>query len=184
MVEPGARIVVSESQRLTFVRTPAETDGELLEVRARYRPDSPEPPAHYHPNQREEFEVLEGAFQTVIDGEEAVYRAGDSFTVPEGTVHWMRNVASEPGELRWEIRPALRTADLLAAFWSLERDRGGTEGGPGLLQAAVILPEFYDEFRLASPPFVVQRLLFGVLAPVGRALGYRGSAAFSVDSEG
>ena len=51
MVAPGDRIVVSESRRLTFVKTRAETDGELLEVRARYGPESPKPPAHYHPNQ-------------------------------------------------------------------------------------------------------------------------------------
>lgn len=181
MVEPGDQIVVSESQGLTFLRTGAETDGELLEVRATYRPDSPEPPAHYHPNQEERFEVLRGTFEAVIDGEEAVYTPGDSFTVPQGAVHWMRNIASEPGELGWEIRPALRTASFFTAFWGLEREHGGAEAGPDLLQAAVLLPEFYDEFRLASPPFLVQRLLFGILAPLGGALGYRTSAAFSVE---
>ncbi|NIS30833.1 MAG: cupin domain-containing protein, partial [Actinobacteria bacterium] len=53
--------------------------GDLLEVRAEYPPDSSQPPAHYHPNQEERFEVLRGRFEAVIDGEEAVYEAGDSF---------------------------------------------------------------------------------------------------------
>jgi hypothetical protein len=32
-----------------------------------------------------------------------------------------------------------------------------------------------DEFRLASPPWPVQRALFAVLAPAGGLLGYRAS---------
>ena len=42
-----------------------------------------------------------------------------------------------------------------------------------LWRAALIAREYEDEFRLASPPWAVQRLLFGSLAPVGRLLGYR-----------
>ena len=38
---------------------------------------------------------------------------------------------------------------------------------------AVIASEYADEFRLASPPWPVQRALFAALAPVGRLLGYR-----------
>jgi hypothetical protein len=44
---------------------------------------------------------------------------------------------------------------------------------PGLLRAALIAREYEDEFRLASPPWAVQRLLFGLLAPISRLLGYR-----------
>jgi hypothetical protein len=43
---------------------------------------------------------------------------------------------------------------------------------PNLLRAALIAREYQDEFRLASPPWAVQRALFGLLAPVGRLLGY------------
>ena len=38
---------------------------------------------------------------------------------------------------------------------------------PGLIAL-----EYEDEFRLASPPWVVQKALFGLLAQVGRLLGY------------
>jgi hypothetical protein len=44
-------------------------------------------------------------------------------------------------------------------------------GMPGLLQSAVLMNEYSDEFRLATPAYGVQRALFGVLAPLGRALG-------------
>ena len=39
---------------------------------------------------------------------------------------------------------------------------------------AVILREYDQEVRLARPPAVVQRAVFGPLAVVGRRLGYRG----------
>lgn len=36
-----------------------------------------------------------------------------------------------------------------------------------------MLKEFEDEYRLPRPPWLVQRLLLAVLAPLGRLLGYR-----------
>jgi hypothetical protein len=41
------------------------------------------------------------------------------------------------------------------------------------LQAAVIARSYAGEFRLASPPWPVQQLLFAILAPIGRLLGHR-----------
>jgi hypothetical protein len=45
---------------------------------------------------------------------------------------------------------------------------------PHLLQQAVTTMEFRDVLRFTSPAWPVQRLLFGVLAPVARLAGYRG----------
>src|SRR5829696_2332119 len=47
------------------------------------------------------------------------------------------------------------------------------EGSPRLLQGAVMLEEFEDEYRLARPPLPVQKTVLAVLAPIGRLLGYR-----------
>ena len=38
---------------------------------------------------------------------------------------------------------------------------------------AVLFREYAGEFRLARPPWPVQRTLFALLAPLGRLLGYR-----------
>lgn len=42
------------------------------------------------------------------------------------------------------------------------------------LQAAATAREYADELRLARPPFFVQGLLLGLLAPVCKMLGYEG----------
>jgi hypothetical protein len=44
---------------------------------------------------------------------------------------------------------------------------------PNPLQLAVVMSEYQNEVRGARPPFALQRVMFGLLAPVGRALGYR-----------
>jgi hypothetical protein len=47
------------------------------------------------------------------------------------------------------------------------------KGMPHLLQAAVIADEFRDVVQFVRPPLFIQRALFALLAPIGRALGYR-----------
>ena len=44
---------------------------------------------------------------------------------------------------------------------------------PGLLQLAVMIPEFGDEMRTTQPPWPLQRTLAAVLGPVARRRGYR-----------
>jgi hypothetical protein len=44
---------------------------------------------------------------------------------------------------------------------------------PNLLQLALVAREFSDVIVFRSPPLVVQRALFGVLAPIARWCGYR-----------
>jgi quercetin dioxygenase-like cupin family protein len=68
------------------------------------------PPAHYHPSQTETFTVLEGKVRAIVDGEETTYEAGATFDVPAGVVHQMAP-SDGPARTRWEVRPALRTAD-------------------------------------------------------------------------
>jgi quercetin dioxygenase-like cupin family protein len=74
------------------------------------------PPAHFHPSQDERFEVLEGAVRAILDGEERRYEAGDVFEIRAGTVHQL--AADPPARLRWEVRPALRTAEFFETIYS------------------------------------------------------------------
>jgi len=67
---------------------------------------------------------------------------------------------------------------LFETLFGLGRDgKTDEEGSPGLLQGAVMLEEYGDEYRLARPPLPVQTALVAVLAPIGRLLGYQGRYA-------
>lgn len=161
-------------QRLVFRETSGDTGGELVRVEAVYTtPTRFRPPVHYHPRQEERFEVLSGTLRAVVDGEERSYGAGAAFTVPPGTPHEMWS-EEEGVRVDWQTRPALRTEEFFEAVWGLAQDgRTDERGRPGLLQAAVIARAYADEFRLARPPWPLQRAAFGALAPVGRLLGCR-----------
>jgi hypothetical protein len=82
--------------------------------------------------------------------------------------------AEEAGvHVNWQTRPALRTEAFFETVFGLAAEGKVNEKGvPNLLQSAVIAQAFAGEFRLAKPPWPIQRLLFAVLAPLGRLLGY------------
>lgn len=164
----------SDGSRLTIHKTSQETNGDLLEMEATYPPHSPQPPLHYHPRQEEHFQVLRGTFRTNVGGIEKIYRAGDTFIVPSNTPHWMHNISDEEGALLWQVRPALKTQAFFETMWGLDAD-GQTDanGRPPFLHLAVILHEYANEFRAVKPSYFVQRILFGLLAPIGKLYGYR-----------
>jgi quercetin dioxygenase-like cupin family protein len=99
-----------------YVLRLAAIDPDLLQMEATYGGTGQFPPAHLHPSQDERFEVLEGAVRAIVDGEELRYEAGDTFAIAAGAVHQM--TADPPARLRWEVRPALRTAEFFETVYS------------------------------------------------------------------
>ena len=135
---------------LLFVKTAADTDGELLEMEATYEPSSMPPIPHFHPSQREHFEILEGTMHARIDGAERELRAGDELDVEAGTVHAMWNEGPEPARTLWQTRPALRTEEFFeqtAAVFREAQEQGRDPDGEKL---AEIVQTFSDEFRLGD----------------------------------
>ena len=115
-------------------------DDDVLEMEASYSGEGSMPPMHLHPSQAERFEVLEGKMHTVVDGVDRAYEAGSVFEAPPGAPHQMR--AEGPARLRWEVRPALRTAEFFERMY--------TSPPEGAEQGAAFLREFSAEFRMAT----------------------------------
>lgn len=130
----GDRLTITPSESVEVRRS----DSELLEVAGTWGPDGSPPPKHYHPSQDEHFEVLEGAVQVVVGGEERRHEAGETFGVPAGTVHQMGG--DGPARVRWEVRPALNTARFFEELY---------EGVP-MQDPAAFLARYAAEFRLAA----------------------------------
>lgn len=163
-----------ETPRVTVRTSAAQTAGALLELEAHYGPGSQYPPEHFHPLQDEHFEVLTGKIDVRLNGVEQIYRAGQSFDIPRGSVHTMRNGGDKEASVLWQVRPALRTQQFYQNLWGLSANGKTTsEGIPYLLQMAVMLQHYDDEFVLASPPRVVQQLAVPILALLGGLYGYR-----------
>src|SRR5579884_4036201 len=129
MAHEGQVLTGHNGFRLTLLRISAE----VLEMEASYTGEGGLPAEHFHPRQDEHFEVLEGAVRAVVDGAERRYAAGEAFAIPAGTPHQM--AGDGPARLRWQVRPALRTAEFFERAYS---------DNPG----AGFLETFVDEFRL------------------------------------
>lgn len=173
---PSNQIENMQGGRITLQITGEESDGELLEMKVVYPAHSKRPSYHYHPYQEEHFEVLKGKFHTKIDDVEHIYETGEQFDVPMTIPHWMYNISDEEGCLLWQVRPAMKTQAFLGTMWGLEADgKFNAYGTPNLLQLAVVLYEYSDEFRVASLPFWLQRIPLYFLSKLGKFCGYQAS---------
>ena len=78
-------IQLAPHQRLTVV----ESSPERLVVESAWDADADEPLRHYHPTQREDFEVLEGRLRVVRDGRTEVVDASGRFSMTSSEIHGM-----------------------------------------------------------------------------------------------
>jgi len=138
-------------QTLAFRRTAAETGGEVLEVESTWAGEGQEPPVHYHPQQEEHFEVLEGELRARVGDEDRTVRAGDTLEVPAGTPHAMWNAGPGPARALWQTRPALRTEAFFELVWGLAQAAHSGQESPGPDEVAAMMREYEQEFRLGRP---------------------------------
>ena len=156
-----------------FLRTSADTDGELVEIEVSVEPDGAVAAAHVHPFQSERFEVLEGTLEFRNGKEKAVAGAGDVVTVPSGHVHSFRNIGETTARFRCEVRPALQFERFLETMFGLAADgKTNGRGMPSPLRLAVIADAHFDDVRLPHVPAFAQKAALVTGAAVGRLFGF------------
>jgi mannose-6-phosphate isomerase-like protein (cupin superfamily) len=127
---------------------------------------------HVHPGSTERFHVLAGRVGFQVGERRSELEAGQSCEVPPGTSHDWWQIGTEEAQVLVEVTPGERFVRIIGTTFGLARDgRVDARGLPHLLQAAVSLTAYRDTVVFASPPPLIQRLLFGALAPLGRLLG-------------
>ena len=133
----GTTLKLTPIQSVTVVRS----EPELLEVETEYAPQGIAPPKHFHPEQDERFEVLEGSLRVNVDGDERDLAAGETIEIPRKAVHQMWNPGDEPARVRWQTMPAGRTEQFFSSLDQLNREQR-LEEFPSVVQ------EFEDTFVL------------------------------------
>ena len=164
-------------ERVTFLKTARETNGELL--RFEYTvPPGWFVPEHVHPRQEERHKVLSGTLRGCVGGEEQNYKEGQRVVGSAGVPHAWRNL-SDHEELRIvsELQPVLHMETILETGFGILRDWKSNKRATlkHLLRAAVLISEVKDDFYFTGVPMPVWKTLlvpFGGLAFVGRRLGY------------
>ena len=150
--------------------------GELLMVDAYVRPGGAVTGEHVHPAIEDYFTVVRGRVGFRLDGRATIARLGQRLHVPAGTAHDRWNAGEGEALITVEIRPGGRFEEMIANLFGLAQDgKTNASGMPNLLQAALFAREFEDVLYITKPPRAVQKVLFTVLAPIARLLGYKGS---------
>ena len=151
------------------VRYAFEPQGDDLMVNTWLEPGGALP-AHYHPRQEERWSVVEGKARFRLgDDEREIGPEDGEVVVAPGVVHGLSSVSDRDAHLRTFVTPALGLQSFLEESATAGREglftpRGLPRGLRGARWAANFLKRYRDETVFVSPPPVVQRLLFALLA--------------------
>lgn len=161
-------------ERAVMLTDPLDHPDGVLVVHHYVKPGGRVSIAHHHPVPRERFHVLSGRIAFKIDGEERLLGPGEEAEVPAGIVHDWWQVGDEEAGVLVEVTPGERFTEMVGTFFGLARDgKTDRKGVPHPLQLALSARAFSDTMIVAKPPPWVQRLAFGVLAPIARARGLK-----------
>ena len=171
-------------ERMVFVKTGYESNGTILEIEFFFRPNSGRGlAAHFHPYFDERIEVIAGTAHYELGSVELPTQAGDLLMLPRSIPHihpW--NVGNDELHVRKTTQLDKPAMDLLLAsagfFESLyalaQQGKIGEDGLPkNFLQKVVVVQALQPGTYALGLPIWIQRLLFRVLAAIGRALGYK-----------
>ena len=160
-------------ERVTFLKTSAETDGELVVIDTAVAPGGFVAAEHLHPYQSERFEILSGEVEFKLGKEVVTARPGDVVMVEPGTSHRFRNLGNEEIRFRTEVRPALSFETFLQTMFGLASEgKTNKKGMPNPFRLAVIMDEHFNLVRLPFPPAWVQRMGLALASRLGLLFGY------------
>ena len=124
--------------RITFVRTADETNGEVTEIIVDLFPGGGNQP-HYHTSFTESFTPLDGPLGVLVGKERRTLSPGETAKVPPGVVHCFFSVSDRVVRFRGEARPGRPGLERFAQIaYGLARD--GQVNRKGYPIASPILP--------------------------------------------
>src|SRR3954452_25546130 len=106
-------------ERVTVVKTAADTGGELLVLELEWPRPGERAPGHVHPEAEDRYEVVEGQAAFRIEGEPRTAGPAHVVTVPPRPPHLALTPTSEPERLKVEFRAVLRWEEFVEQLFPL-----------------------------------------------------------------
>ena len=153
-----------------IVRRPAAgSGGAFVEMEFILPSGCVPPPPHVHPHQIEEYEVLAGRFDLVVDGRWRTLGPGESAEVAVGALHTFRNRSGEPVRVRNRHRPAMRFEEFIERTCHTLRAAGvKRKRDPRVaLYLSMVMLDFEETL---APARARERLPMKALASIARLL--------------
>jgi short-subunit dehydrogenase/mannose-6-phosphate isomerase-like protein (cupin superfamily) len=162
-------------ERIVFRTTARESNGARVVIDHFLKPHTTTFPEHVQLNQQERFEIISGTASYSVDGVMCYAKTGDVIVVPPGTRH--RNPWNESDaelHFRHETSPDFGSEQFFATLFRLaQAGKTNAKGEMNLLQLAVVGDALASKTYVTALPITVQRVMFPLLAAIGRRLGYR-----------
>jgi quercetin dioxygenase-like cupin family protein len=170
MVQPGDVIENPVTgERITFVRTSAQTGGGLAEMDLELRPGAFLAAEHIHLHQEERFEVLDGRIRLRFGGEESVRGRGEVAVVPAGSPHAWAPDGRGGARVRLTFTPGADIEEFFDEFFRCAREgRTNAKGMPSPLVTARL--GLTHHMYLSGPAVPLQRVAFRVLVGAAQLL--------------
>jgi quercetin dioxygenase-like cupin family protein len=167
----GDRYEMPDGSVYLLLKSHEETGGEYVEMEWTFTPDAFAPPPHIHPTQVEEYEVLEGSFEVMVDGEWRRLGPGDSASVPPATDHTFRLIPGQSVRVHNFHRPGGHFDEFIARqyrFVTSERFKGIKRPSTMIVMSMA----WRDHADLLVPTSRPLRWAMAGLARLGGLLGY------------
>jgi oxalate decarboxylase/phosphoglucose isomerase-like protein (cupin superfamily) len=171
-------------ERMVFRKTAHYTNGMLLEIEFFIKPHTGKGlGAHIHPSFDERFEIITGSVCYIVGQDEYPAAAGDVVVLPKAIAHvhpW--NAGNDILHMRQVIqfsKPEMSMLVSIEAFLETlyalaQQGKVGKNGLPkNFLQTVVVAQAIQPATYVAGLPVALQQSLFGALAAIGRAQGYK-----------
>jgi mannose-6-phosphate isomerase-like protein (cupin superfamily) len=113
MARAGERFKMPDGSVYIVRRPAADSGGAFVEMEFVLPSGCVPPPPHVHRHQVEDYEVLEGRFDVVVQGRWRTLGPGDAASVPLGALHTFRNRSGEPVRVRNRHSPAMRFEEFI-----------------------------------------------------------------------
>jgi quercetin dioxygenase-like cupin family protein len=168
----GDRFEMVDGSVYEVLRTAADTGGEFVEMIFYLPSGCVAPPPHVHSGLVEEYEVLEGSFEVMVEGNWRTLAPGEWASVPEGAVHTFRNRSGSTVRVRNFHRPGARFDWFIEHMYRLIRARGlKRKNDPRVrIYLSMLILEYSETL---APGRAQERFGLKAIAGLGRLLGMR-----------
>lgn len=155
--------------RITFLKTTQETDGQYVHVEVVLQPGGGND-LHYHVAFDEHFEVVQGHLNVKCNGIEYVLGPGQKISAPAYAVHRFYNESSCEVKFKAIIEPAFKFEEGIRIAYGLAADGHCTKKGmPRSFWHLAILVSMGETY-FPGVPLAAQRTLYHILGKLARFL--------------
>jgi len=152
------------------IETPsAETDGAYVEMEFILPAGCVAPPPHVHPHQVEEYEVVSGRFDVMVNEKWSTLSPGERASVPIGALHTFRNSSAAEIRVRNWHRPAMQFEEFIERTCA-SLEAAGIKGGRDPRIPMILSASMLRYPSTLAPGRHRERIPMRLMAGVGRLL--------------